>query len=73
VAAIAANSGSPRGAAEDRRRTERQISEIDQIGFAATPGHGIEDLARPVEGVLVQLGSGRQYGLIAINGKRSWI
>jgi hypothetical protein len=69
VAGAATHSGLSRRAAEDCRRTEGHIAQIDQIRFATPERFRPKDLARPVESVLVQLASRGEHGLIAVNRK----
>src|SRR5260370_928500 len=67
MASAATHAGLPRGAAEDRRRAEGHIAQIDQIGFAAAESLRAEDLARSVEGILVQFGPDGQHRLVAVD------
>jgi hypothetical protein len=66
VAGIAADPGLARHAAENGRRVEGDVTELDQIGADAFDGFGAELLARHVERILVELGARRQDGLVAV-------
>src|SRR6267378_4123741 len=73
MAGAATHAGLPRHAAENPRRTESQIAEIDQIGFATAARFGAEYLARLIERILVEFGFRRQCGLIAVDRKSSGV
>src|SRR5208282_126148 len=51
------------------RRAERQIAQIDQIGFGAADRLRSEDFARLRKRVFIELGSDRQERLLSVHGK----
>ena len=69
VAGAATDARLPCRTAEDRRRAEKKIAEIGQIGFVAVQRLGVEDLVRTGQRVLVQFRAGGQHGLVAIDRK----
>src|SRR5262249_54221712 len=62
VAGGAAHAGAPREAAQDARRVEREVAEIDQRRLAAAHGFRVKQLARAGERILAELAAGRQRG-----------
>ena len=70
MAGAAAHGGLPRGTAQNGRRVEGDVSQIDQIGFAAAEHFRSEYFARAGERILVKLGAGRQHGFVAAERKR---
>jgi hypothetical protein len=70
MARAAAHGGLPRGTAKNGRRIEGHVSQIDQIGLAASDHFRSKYFARASKRILVKLGAGRQHGFVAAERKR---
>jgi hypothetical protein len=70
MAGAATDLGLSRSAAQNGRRIEGEIAEIDEIGFVPANGFGVEQFTRPLQRFLIKLGAGGQHRLVAAERKR---
>jgi len=68
VTGAATDAGATRHVAEHIGRTESEVAEVDQIGFAG--GLTLEDFTWFLQRVLIEFRPIRQYRLAAVDGKR---
>src|SRR5262245_1664535 len=73
MASGTAQAGSSRDATQNRRRIERHVPEIDQIGLATSDEFRSKHFARASERILVELGAGGQHRFGPAQRKRNRI